>query len=109
MSILVFRAESHKPHTVNANCGAHNRSMHLQEHKVYVGVIWSLSFQLDKYICVVHGKAVVENGHQKDTCYKEIGLRAQNIDTIVGSVGNTIERAGVINQRQKRIVTFGLV
>lgn len=44
----------------------------------------------------------MENGHQKDTRYKEIGLRAQNIDTIVGSVGNTSGRACVINQRQKR-------
>lgn len=46
---------------------------------------------------VVYGNAVVEDKHQNDTCYDEIELCAQNIDTIVGSVGNTIERACVIN------------
>ena len=30
-----------------------------------------------------------KNGHQKDTCLKEIGLSAQNMLTIVGSMINT--------------------
>ena len=30
----------------------------------------------------------VKNGHQKDTCYDEIELCAQNIDTILGSIVN---------------------
>jgi hypothetical protein len=29
-------------------------------------------------------RLVVENGHQKDMCYSEIGQCAQNIDTIRG-------------------------
>lgn len=28
---------------------------------------------------------VFKNGHQKDTCYNEIGLCAKNIDTVLGS------------------------
>ena len=35
-------------------------------------------------------RLVVKNGHQKDTCYKEIGLCAQNKDTVLGSVVNRI-------------------
>ena len=33
---------------------------------------------------------------QKDTCYNEIGLCAQNKDTILGSIVNTNGRAYVI-------------
>ena len=29
-------------------------------------------------------RLVVKNGHQNDTCYYEIGLHSQNIDTILG-------------------------
>lgn len=39
---------------------------------------------------------VVKNGHQPNTCYFGIGLRAPNIDTILGSIVNTIGRADVI-------------
>ena len=35
-------------------------------------------------------KPVLENGHQNDICYDEIGLCAQYIDTIVGSIVNTL-------------------
>ena len=31
---------------------------------------------------------VVKNGHSKDTCYDEIGLRAQNLATIPSSKSN---------------------
>ena len=31
-----------------------------------------------------------KNGHQKDMCLKEIGLRAQNMLTILGSIVNII-------------------
>ena len=33
---------------------------------------------------------IVKNGHHKDMCYDEIGLCAQNIDTFLGSIINTI-------------------
>ena len=41
---------------------------------------------------------VVKNGHSQDTCYYEIGLRAQNLDTILSSKSNnTIGSEGVCN------------
>lgn len=36
---------------------------------------------------------VLKYGHQKDMCYDETGLCAQSIDTILGSMVNTIGRA----------------
>jgi hypothetical protein len=38
---------------------------------------------------VVNGKACCLDGHQKDTCYDEIGLCAHNVRTIQVSVVNT--------------------
>ena len=35
-----------------------------------------------------------KNGHQKDTCFKEIGLHAQNMITISGTVVNLMGRGG---------------
>ena len=54
-------------------------------------------------ILVVYSIArlVVKNGHQKDTCYIAIGLRAQNVDTILSSIINTIGRANVFRWRKK--------
>jgi hypothetical protein len=39
---------------------------------------------------------VSKNVHEKDMCYYEIGLCAQNIDTILGSIVNTFETAYMI-------------
>ena len=40
--------------------------------------------------------------HQKDTCYDEIGLCVQNIDTILGTIVNIIiRRVYVILQRER--------
>jgi hypothetical protein len=44
-------------------------------------------------------RLVVNISYQKDTCNNEIGLCAQNIDTVVGSKVSTIGRACVIIQR----------
>ena len=42
-------------------------------------------------------RLVVKNGHDKDSCYDDIELCAQNILTILGSILNiTIGRAFVI-------------
>ena len=41
-------------------------------------------------------RLVVKNGHQKETCYNELELCAQNKDNVLGSVVNTIGRAYVI-------------
>lgn len=38
-------------------------------------------------------KFALKNGHQKDMFYDEIGLCAQSIDTIQGSVLGTIGKA----------------
>ena len=46
---------------------------------------------------------VVKNGHKKDTCFDEFGLCAQNIDTILDSIVNTIGTVYVINWKRKRI------
>lgn len=35
-----------------------------------------------EWVC---GRLVVNNEHQKDMCYEEIGLCAQKLDTILGS------------------------
>lgn len=39
---------------------------------------------------------------QKDTSYNEIGLHAQNIDTIVSSVADVMERAYEIFHRRRK-------
>ena len=39
--------------------------------------------------CVV--RCGSKNGHQKDMCSKEIGLHAQNLLTIQGSIFNMVE------------------
>lgn len=41
-------------------------------------------------------KLVVRIGHQKNTCYTEIGLCVQNKDTFLSWVVDTIERAYVV-------------
>ena len=45
---------------------------------------------------MVYGKVVVKNGHQKDMCYNEIGLCAQNKDIILGFVANTSGRVAYV-------------
>jgi hypothetical protein len=49
---------------------------------------------------------VVKNGHKKDTCFDEVGLCAQNIDTILDSIVNTIGRVYVINWKRERNFNF---
>ena len=52
-------------------------------------------------------RLVVKNdGHQKDTCYNEIGLCAQNKDTILGIVVNIIKRTSVIAYKGKKSPHF---
>jgi hypothetical protein len=51
-------------------------------------------------------RLVVMTGHQKDTCYNEIGLCAQNKDTVLGSVVNRLGRANVITYSERRIFFF---
>jgi hypothetical protein len=41
-------------------------------------------------------RLLIKLGHQNDTCYTEIGLCAQNTNTVLGSVGNTIDVIYVI-------------
>jgi hypothetical protein len=45
-------------------------------------------------------RLVVKNGHQKGMCYNEIGLCAQNLDAILGSIFNTIWKDYVITKRK---------
>lgn len=45
---------------------------------------------------MVYGKDVAKNGRQKDRCYNKIGFRAQNMNTIIGSIMNTKEKACII-------------
>ena len=40
--------------------------------------------------------AVVENGHKKDACYNEVGVCAQHIYTILGSITITLGRVRMI-------------
>jgi hypothetical protein len=50
-----------------------------------------------------YGKACNYRGHQKDMCSDEIGVCAQNINTIVGLVVNTTGRADVITLREREL------
>ena len=51
---------------------------------------------LTPYSCVLCGKLVVRNKHQKDMCCNEIGPCVQNMDIILVSIVNPIGRAYVI-------------
>ena len=42
-----------------------------------------------------------KNGHIKDTCLEEIGLRAQNLIIIMGSIVNIIEGGRVLYANYK--------
>lgn len=42
------------------------------------------------------------NGHQIDTPYNEIELRAQHLDTITSSIINTFRRAYVVVPRERQ-------
>ena len=46
-------------------------------------------------------RRVVKNGHLKDMCHNDIGLRDQNTWTILGLVASTIGRAHVITWRER--------
>ena len=49
-------------------------------------------------------RLVVKNGHDKDSCYDDIELCAQDILTILGSILNiTIGRAFVITWRERKL------
>jgi hypothetical protein len=39
---------------------------------------------------VVYDKVIIENGHEKNMCYDEIGLCMQHILTILGTIVNPI-------------------
>ena len=51
---------------------------------------YSVIFLTRTPIWVVCGLVGYKNGHQKDTCSKEIGPHAQNMMTIPGSIVNII-------------------
>ena len=54
-------------------------------------------------------RLVVENIHQKDTLYNEIGLCAQSMSTILGQMINTIGRASTSPFNIKRFLHFDLL
>ena len=59
-----------------------------------MGLMWSFNWTS---LCECYmARLGVKNGHRKDMCKDEIGLCAQNIDAILGSIVNTIWRAYVI-------------
>ena len=59
----------------------------------------SLYFRTNKLLFELYiARFVAKNGSQKDTCYSGIGLCAQNIDTIPGSLLNTqLEGIGLMS------------
>ena len=67
----------------------------------YVGLMWSLFLIRHLYLIVYTARVVVTNGHLNHTCYNEIGLCAQNIDTIMGEKINAIGRANVIVWKER--------
>jgi len=57
-------------------------------------------------------RSIIENGHPIGTRYDEIELRAHNIDTILGSIINTIEEAYMNTEKERESpfpppITFG--
>lgn len=63
-----------------------------QSHIRFVGFMWAL-FLLGhlNYSPILEWhmeKSIIMNGHQKDTCDNEIGVWAQKVDTILGSIVN---------------------
>ena len=46
-------------------------------------------------------RSIAKNGHQIDMPYNEIELRAQDLDTITGSIINTFGRAYVVVTRER--------
>jgi hypothetical protein len=47
-------------------------------------------------------KVLVKNQHQKDMCCDEIGLSAQNINTVLGAIVNTTGKVYVNMQRERK-------
>ena len=57
-------------------------------------VVYATLLQPKFQCCTI--RLLVKNGKQTDTSYNKIGLCAQNMSTILGSVVDTIGRAYVI-------------
>lgn len=58
---------------------------------------------LNGYLCLsgISHDLELRNGHHKDPCHEEIGICAQAIGTILGSIVNTMGRAYVITETRK--------
>jgi hypothetical protein len=48
----------------------------------------------------------VKIGHQTKTCYDDIGVCVQNVNTLLGFILNTIGMTNVIIQRERQTFTF---
>lgn len=70
----------------------------------YVGLIWSLLNRKP-----IFEWFVVTNGHLKEMLYNEIGICAQSIVTIPGSIFHTFARAYVIFFKEKENLQFDLL
>ena len=51
-------------------------------------------------------RLVIKNGHQRELCYIENGLRARNTCTLLCSVDNIIGRTLAITRRANQVLTF---
>ena len=84
-----------------------------QSHIRFVGFMWAL-FLLGhlNYSPILEWhmeKSIIMNGHQKDTCDNEIGVWAQKVDTILGSIVNAIGRAYVTSKRERESSLWPLI
>lgn len=52
-------------------------------------------------------RVAVKNGHQKDMCYDDLKLCGQNLNTILGSIGNTNWEVLWDRSTRKRVFTMG--
>ena len=60
----------------------------------YVAIRWTLVLCMCLYLEWYMARLAYKNEHQKDTCYNEIGLCAQNKDITPGSIPNIIWGGG---------------
>ena len=61
----------------------------VDEPKSNIAIIWTLIFEWYVIRCGF------KNGHQKDMCFKELGLCVQNMPTVLNSTVNIVEEAYV--------------
>jgi hypothetical protein len=59
---------------------------------MYIDLIWSFFLIVCLYLSGVYERLAIKNDHQKDLCYDEIRLCAQDIHITLALIMNTFQR-----------------